>query len=422
MIRDTSAQDRMVEVKPARRRLIWIGAAVVVVILIALVVPWASRLLSAGSSVDASRLAFATVEKGPFTRDIAAEGRVVAAVRPTMYARSPGVVTLKVHAGDTVKKNQVLAVIDSPELTNQLAQEQSALDGMQVDWKLAKVEARTQRAELEKVYENAKIDELSAARDLHRYKIAYQKGAYSKAQVDHAEDRLHKAKIGLKQAKKDVALKHDSLDFGIKAKKLAADRQALLVKNLERKVEDLKVRSPVDGQVGQLFVAPKASVAQDAKLMSVIDLSALEVEVQVPESFARDLGVGMNAEISGNGNTWQGAVSAISPEVVNGQVATRVRFVENKPKHLRQNQRLSVRILLDHRKNALTVARGSFVDESGGHYAYVMHDGVAVKTPIQVGATSIDKVEIIKGLKPGDKVVISGTDNFNGAQRVVVSH
>src|SRR5699024_10067669 len=140
--------------------------------------------------------------------------------------------------------------------------------------------------------------------------------------------------------------------------------------------------------------------------MSVIDLSALEVEVQVPESFARDLGVGMNARISGNGNTWKGAVSAISPEVVNGQVATRVRFVENKPRHLRQNQRLSVRILLDHRKNALTVARGSFVDESGGHYAYVMHDGVAVKTPIQVGATSIDKVEIIKGLKPGDKVVI----------------
>src|SRR5699024_3623750 len=119
MIRDTSAQDRMVEAKPARRRLIWIGAAVVVVILIALVVPWASRLLSAGSSVDASRLAFATVEKGPFTRDIAAEGRVVAAVRPTMYARSPGVVTLKVHAGDTVKKNQVLAVIDSPEVNNQ---------------------------------------------------------------------------------------------------------------------------------------------------------------------------------------------------------------------------------------------------------------------------------------------------------------
>ncbi|HET6586709.1 MAG TPA: efflux RND transporter periplasmic adaptor subunit [Oleiagrimonas sp.] len=421
MIRDTSAQDRMVEVKPTRRRLIWIGAAVALIVLIVLVVPWASRMLSAGASVDASRLAFATVERGPFTRDIAAEGRVVAAVRPTLYARSPGVVTLKVHAGDTVKKGQVLAIVDSPELTNQLAQQQSALDGMQVDYKLAKVDARTQRAQLQKDYADARIDAVSAKSDLARYEAAFKAGAYSKVQVEHQKDLLAKAELTLKNAKQAIELHGDSLDFGIKAKKLAAERQALLVKNLQRQVDDLNVRSPVDGQVGQVFVAPKATVAKNAQLMSVIDLSALQVEVQVPESFARDLGVGMKAQISGNGQTWEGAVSAISPEVVNGQVATRVRFVKAKPEHLRQNQRLSVRILLDHRNSAVTVARGSFVDESGGRYAYIMHDGIAVKTPIQIGATSIDKVEILKGLKPGDKVVISGTDNFNGAQRVVIS-
>lgn len=421
MIRDTSAQDQMVEVKPHRRWLKWAIIGAVVVVVIALVAPWASRMLSAGGSVSASRLAFATVTQGPFTRDIAAEGRVVAAVRPTLYARSPGVVTLKVHAGDKVDKAQVMAVIDSPELTNQLAQQKSALDGMQVAWKLAKVKARTQRGQLQKAYDNAHIDAISAERDLKRYETAYHKGAYSKAQVDHAKDKLKKAKIALEHAKQDIRLSGNSLDFNIKAKKLAAQRQALLVDNLKRKVDDLKVRSPVEGQVGQVFVAPKASVAKDAKILTVIDLSALEVKVQVPQSFARDLGVGMTAQISGNGKTWKGAVSAISPEVVNGQVATRVRFAKAKPGHLRQNQRLSVRILLNHQDSALTVARGSFVDESGGHYAYVMHEGIAVKTPIQVGATSIDKVQILKGLKPGDKVVISGTDNFKGAQRVVVS-
>lgn len=421
MIRDTSAQDRLVEVKPMRRRLVWIGGIVAVIALIALLAPWASRLLSAGASVDASRLAFATVQSGPFVRDLAAEGRVVAAVRPTMYARSPGVVSLEVHAGDRVEKDQALAVIDSPELNNQLAQQQSALDGMQVDYQLAKVDARTKRADLDKAYESAKIDAESAERDLERYRMAFKRGAFSKSQVEHARDTWKKSEIALKQAKQNLSLSTDSLDFGVKAKKLAAQRQALLVKNIERQVDDLKVRSPVNGQVGQVFVAPKATVAKDAKLMTVIDLSALEVQVQVPESFARDLGVGMNAEISGNGNTWKGAVSAISPEVVNGQVSTRVRFGDDKPEHLRQNQRLSVRILIDHRDKALTVSRGSFVDESGGRYAYVVHDGVAVKTPIQIGATSIDKVEIVKGLKPGDKIVISGTDNFNGAQRVVIS-
>src|SRR5690625_609779 len=158
MIRDTSAQDKMVEVKPHRRWLKWAIIGAVVVVVIVLTAPWASRMLSAGGSVSVSRLAFATVTKGPFTRDIAAEGRVVAAVRPTLHARSPGVVTLKVHAGDTVRKGQVLAVIESPELVNQLAQEQSALDGMQVAWKLAKVKARTQKQKLHAAYESASVD------------------------------------------------------------------------------------------------------------------------------------------------------------------------------------------------------------------------------------------------------------------------
>ncbi|MEO5831141.1 MAG: efflux transporter periplasmic adaptor subunit, partial [Rhodanobacter sp.] len=84
--------------------------------------------------------------------------------------------------------------------------------------------------------------------------------------------------------------------------------------------------------------------------------------------------------------------------------------------------RLSVRVLLDQRANVLTVQRGSFVDESGGSYAYLVRDGIAKKTPIRVGASSIDKVEILEGLKEGDKIVISGTDSFKGAATVAISN
>lgn len=421
MIRDTSAQDQLIEVNTRRRRLIWIGAAVAAVVLIALAVPGLRHVMSASSSVSASRLSFATVKRGSFVNDIAADGRVVAAVRPTLYANSPGMVTLKVHAGDTVKKGQVLAVIDSPELRNKLAQEQSQMDALEVDYQRAKIDARKQRGELEQAYENAKIDAQSATRDYHRYLQAFHNGAFAQSDVDRAQDTMEKADLKLKNARENLGLDNNSLDFNIKAKKLAHERQKLLVADIKRQVDDLNVRSPVNGQVGQLFVAPRATVAKDAKLVSVIDLSALEVQVQVPESFARDLGVGMPAVITGNGNTWNGKVSAISPEVVNGEVAARVRFEGAKPDNLRQNQRLSVRIVLDKRNNVLTVARGSFVDESGGRYAYVVRDGIAVKTPIRIGATSIDKVEILQGLKVGDKVVISGTDNFNGAARVAIS-
>ncbi|MBS0571178.1 MAG: efflux RND transporter periplasmic adaptor subunit [Proteobacteria bacterium] len=422
-IKDTSSQDRVITPRvDGKRRAMKIGAVVGAVALIAWIAPSAWRLFTAGRSVSAARLQVATVERGAFVRDIAAEGSVVAAVSPTLYAAAPGAVVLKVHAGDAVTKGEVIAVIDSPELTNKLAQEQSNADALNVDYKRAQIDSRKQRLELQKTLDNAAIDAQSAQTDLERNQKAFAQGAVAQMQVAHAQDSLDKAHIALKHAQEDIGLDNDSLRFNVESKKLAYQRQALYVKDLKRQVDELNVRSPVNGQVGQLFIAPSATVAKDAKLLSVVDLSALEVEVKVPESFARDLAIGMSAQISGNGKQWQGTVGAISPEVVNGEVAARVRFADAQPEHLRQNQRLSVRIVLDQRNDALTVTRGSFVDEAGGRYAYVVRDSIAVKTPVRMGASSIDKVEILEGLKVGDKVVISGTDNFNGADRVAISN
>ena len=421
-IRPASAQDRIIEKRVSKKKLgIYAGVGVAVLLLLVWLVPGAIRLMGAGSSVSASRLQFATVERGTFKRDIAADGRVVAAVSPTLYARAGGAVELQVHAGDKVKKGQVLAVIASPELTNKLAQEESNADAMQVAYQQSRIDANKQRSTLQEAYENAKIDEQSAKRDLARYQKAYEKGAVSKLQVDRYSDALEKAQIQLRHAKENLGMDDSSLNLAIRAKKLAWDRQKLLVTDLQRQVDELNVRSPVNGQVGQLFIAQTATVPKDAQLLTVVDLSALEVQVNVPESFARDLAAGMPAMISGNGRDWKGAVSAISPEVVNGEVVARVRFEGDKPKQLRQNQRLSVRIMLDKRDNVLTVARGSFVDESGGRYAYVVRDGIAYKTPVTLGPSSIDKVEVLQGLKAGDKIVISGTDSFNGAAKVAIS-
>jgi HlyD family secretion protein len=422
-IRDTSATDRIIEKRLSKKKLgIFAVIGVLVLALLVWLVPGALRLFSAGSSVSASRLQIASVERGSFVRDIAADGRVVAAVSPTLYANAAGAVVLQAHAGDKVTKGQVLAVIASPELTNKLAQEQNNEDAMQVAYQQAKVDANQQRSKLQGAYDNANIDQQSAARDLKRYQEAYKKGAVSQLDVDRHNDALEKAQIQLSHAKANLGMDDSSLTLEIKAKKLAYDRQKLLVADLKRQVDDLNVRSPVNGQIGQLFIAQTATVPKDAKLLTVVDLSALEVQVNVPESFARDLASGMPAVISGNGKDWKGAVSAISPEVVNGEVVARVRFEGNKPEQLRQNQRLSVRIVLDKRDNVLTVARGSFVDESGGRYAYVVRDDIAYKTPVTLGPSSIDKVEILQGLKEGDKIVISGTSNFNGAAKVAISN
>ena len=421
MIRDTSGQDVPLA-RPQGRRRLWLALAGAGLLIAAFAAaPAVKRAMGSASSVSLQRLSVATVEIGPLVRDVAGEGKVVAAMSPTVYALHGGNLVLKVKAGDKVVKDQLLGVIDSPDLRAKLAQEQSNADALRTEALRAEVDGREQRAALRSTYENAAIDLQTARNDLDRQTKAYEAGAVAGMQVEKARDAMEKARITAAHAQSGLGLKDDSLKFELQSKQQALQRQQLLVKDLERQVAELELRSPVDGQVGQLLVAERANVGAGTGLLTVVDLSALEVQMQVPESFARDLAIGMPGEIAGNGRQWKGLVSAVSPEVVNNEVAARLRFSGETPDQLRQNQRLSVRVLLDRRDNVLAVQRGSFVDESGGAQAYVLRDGIAWKTPIRTGARSLDKVEILSGLQPGDRVVISGAEAFQGAAQVTVS-
>jgi len=423
MLRDTSAQDRVIEPKNPfkRHRKLVVFALAGIAALVALIL-FLARYSGAGVSVDRARVSIATVERGNFVRDIAADGQVVAAVSPTLYANALGTVTLKVHAGDAVAKGQVLAVVDSPDLTAKMSQEEATLVGLRLDWQRATLEADHKLSQLRDAYDQAEVDQKTAQRERDRSRKAYELGSYSELQALRAEDALEKAQFAYQQAKSTYDSQPKQNHFDIDSKKALLDRQQYLVDDLKRQVDGLNVKSPVDGQVGQVQVADRASVAKDAPLLTVVDLSALEVEIKVTESLARDLRSGMTADLEGGGHHWQGVVSGVSPEVVAGQVTARLRFGTEKPAGLRQSQRLSVRIFIDRRDNVLMVDRGSFVDQEGGGFAYIVHGNIAERHPVQLGAASIAKVEILEGVSAGDQIVISGTDAFNGAQRVILSH
>lgn len=422
MIRDTSAQDRQLAPQRNRRKqFIWLGVGAAVLVAVLACVPTIARLLSADSSASAARLRIAEVKRGTLTRDVSVQGKVIAAVSPTVYTRSAGTVTLDVNAGDKVAKGAVLAEVDSPELTNKLKQEQATLDSLGLDVERATIDNRKAQAASQMAYEQAKIDRQTAEREVERNQKAFTMGAQAEMTVLRAKDAVAKAKLSETNAQHNVQLDRESLAFELKTKRFALDRQKLLVEDLARQVDELKLRSPVDGQVGQLIVQQRANVAPNAPILTVVDLSALEIEVQVPEVFAHDLGVGMAAEILDGSEKYAGEVSAISPEVINGQVTGRVRFGAKKPAGLRQNQQLTTRILMDEHPNVLIVERGPFVDTGAGRVAYVVRNGTAERTPIQIGATSLNAVEIVSGVKEGDRIVISGTDQFNGAQRVAIN-
>jgi HlyD family secretion protein len=431
-IRDTSGQDRPLSSSgpshagasrfPMRIKRSWLiaGGAGVGLLLLA---GWVASGWSAGNrSVDASRVRIAEVTRGDLVRDISADGRVIAANSPTLYAIAGGMVTLKVVAGDAVKKGQALAEIDSPELRSRLAQEEATLAGLEAEAARAALDAQLARATARKALDQAEIDRQAALRDLERYQRAFEGGAVAQVDVARAQDTLKNADIGLAHAKSDLTLQGQGAGLDTRNKGLLADRQRAIVVELKRQVEALTLRAPFDGQVGQVQVAQRSNVAQNAPVLGVVDLSEFEVEIRIPESFARDLAIGMPAQIrSAGGEPFAAQVAAVSPEVVNGEVTSRLRFSGKQPPGLRQNQRLSARIVMDTRKNVLQVERGPFVDEGGGRSAWVMDGDTAIKRPVRVGTSSINAVEMIDGVKEGDRIVVSGSDQFGDAEAISIN-
>jgi HlyD family secretion protein len=219
-------------------------------------------------------------------RSIPAKCKVVVAVSPTPYATYDGAAVLQVHAGDTVTKGQVLVVIDNPELRNKLAQAQA-----QSNAEAMQVAAQTTHSSLQKADADAGIDDKGVVM-LDRTQKAFAASAANSVDVDQGKDALEKARAVLSHAKRDMSLSDESLRLHFQAKKLAHENQPLVVQDPQRPVVDLNGHSPASGQVSQLFVAPCPTVAEDTKLLSVIDLSALQMQLEVPESFARDLGSG----------------------------------------------------------------------------------------------------------------------------------
>ena len=155
--------------------------------------------------------------------------------------------------------------------------------------------------------------------------------------------------------------------------------------------------------------------------MTIVDLSQYEAELNVPEFYADDLGLGLDVQITISGKSLLGKVISISPEVKNSQVAVRVSIADISDIQLRQNQRLNARIEFEKKDNVLMVKRGGFLASNAGKAAYVINDNNAQKQPISTGSQSVEFIEIISGLNAGDEIIISSTEEFDAHPAVLLN-
>ena len=420
-IRDTASQDVARDPAPRsaarRRRLLWMGAGAAIALL---AFAWLIRgWLASNHTVPLERLRIATVTRGHFVRDVAAQGTVIAAVSPTLFASAPGTIAYQVRAGDTVRRGDTLATLDSPALRNEYERERATLAGLDAALARQAIEIRRQNLLNQQQADLADVQIRAAERELARAQSAWESRVIPERDLRKAQDDVSTARLNFDHASATTGLERESLQLDLRTRRLERDRQALVVANLGRRVAELAVKSPVDGVVANLAQVERANVAENAPLVTVVDLGVFEVEFQVAESYATEIRPGMAAEITLDGRTYPGTVASISPEVRQSQVTGRLKFAAGPPKSLRQNQRASVRIVLDERDGVLAFDRGSTPDDLT-RAVYVVRGDRAIRTPVQLGAASITKIEVLSGLAAQDRVIISDTGDFQAAPEITI--
>jgi HlyD family secretion protein len=419
-IRDTSHMDTPIE---RRRRPIalWLIAGGIGALALFLALrPLARRWAAADQSVELDRLRLARVTRGELIHDVAAQGRVVAASRPTLFSPAPGIVTLRVREGMQVHAGGILAVVASPELASRLQQERASLDGLVSD--IGRLELSSRQANLanEQRVALGEVELGSAEREVARMERLTAEGLIHRIELEKAHDLRAVRRLELEQARQRVEIEREMFEFQVRDARSRAARQRLVVSDVERQIAELEIRAPFDGMVATVSIEDADAVVRGQPLVGVVDLADLEVEVAIPESYADDVAPGLPALVRVDAADVPGRLTSVAPEVRNSQVAGRIAFDGGPPPGLRQNQRVSARLLLDEKRDVLKVPRGPFLEAGGGRAVYVVSDGLARRRTIVVGTVSVTEVEILEGLSEGEEIVLSDLGVAEGAETVLL--
>jgi HlyD family secretion protein len=421
MIRDTSGQDTLITPRSVYASRAKKGGAAMLAIAFMGYMLWQHLVIaSADRVISGDVLRFANVERGDLVRELVAQGYVIAASSPTLFAQESGIVQLQVKAGDVVKRGEVIARIISPALHENLARQQAALKRLHMQHRGVQIDNKRRKLELQHNQDLARVNLKAMRREKRRADEAVALALISNLDHEEAGDNLARAALVYQQARQDNDLEQESLDFQDASLALEIESQQLAVDALQRRVKELSIRSPVNGLIGRVAVEQRQAVTVNQALMTVVDQNAFEIEARVSENYAHDLAAGMQARVSVGAAQYAARLTAISPQVTNSEVVTRIQFLQPPPEPLRQNQRLSVSIYLQKIENTLKVSRGSFFDNFRGE-VFRVRGATAERVNIQTGSRNLRELEIVDGLEEGDTIIISALDYVNDDQQLIIS-
>jgi HlyD family secretion protein len=407
-----------VAAKKRKRRIMIIAGTAVGLIVATLAL---SRLKPAVPSVDRSTVWIDTVKRGPMVRQVRGLGTLVPQEIRWIAANTEGrVENIIVRPGAQVQPDTLILELTSPDF------EQSAHDA-ESKAKAAESELTSLRATLQREL----LDQEATTARVH--------SEYEQAKMERqTDDQLAKngliAELSYKTAKvkeaelanrdlieqKRLAFAHDSIEPQLASKQAAVDQANQLAKLKLDQVEALHVRAGMSGVLQQLPLEIGQRVKVGDNLARVADPTKLKAEVKIAETQAKDIQLNQAAVIDTRNGTVKGHVIRVNPAVEQGTVTVDVAFDEALPKGARPDLSVDGTVELERLDNVVFVGRPAFGQENNtvGIFKLVSGGSEAVRTPVKLGKSSVNTIEIQNGLQPGDQVILSDTSAWDAHERI----
>ena len=373
--------------------------------------------------VDGSTILTGTARQGEFNDYIRVSGQVQPMTTVQLSPTEGGnVKRIVVEEGSHVNEGDVIVVLGNENLDMQilnseaeLAEKENILRNTMISMEQQKLSVRQEKLSLQ-------IEVRRARRAYEQNKALYEekliaKEEYLKASEDYelAKDKLELVTDRERQdslyRSVQIAQMHESLE-----------NMRLNMNMIRRRKENLSVKAPISGELGLLDVELGQSVAAGAKIGQINNLDSYKIEAQIDEHYIDRVAPGLEATFERQSEKYSSVIRKVYPEVRDGKFKADFRFEGQQPENIRTGQTYYLNLQLGQSAEAILIPRGSFYQNTGGKWVYVLNaDGTkATKRSVRIGRQNPQYYEVIEGLAPGDKVIISAYDAFGDKDELLI--
>jgi HlyD family secretion protein len=414
--------DRVIEKKVwGRKRILTIIGIVAVISLI-----YASWHFTSGKSrlnVNTDRITISEVKQGAFQEFISVNGVVLPITTIYLDALEGGRVEEKfVEDGAIMKKDQPILRLSNTDLELSLVNQETAVFNLLTQMQISRNAAQqntigklNQLTDVENAYQEAK-------RIYNLNKTLYEQKVIGSQEFKQSENnynyQLEKRKLAERILKEDTIFTNQEQDQARQS--FARTQNALKV--MRKKVDDLIVRSPIDGQLTSLDAEIGQSKNKGDRLGQIDVLSGYKVRVDIDEHYISRIFNGLIGQSTIAGKNYNLVIKKVFTQVTNGRFQVDMEFSDTIPQGIRRGQTLQIRLALSDETTALLVPKGGFYQQTGGNWIFKISDNgdIAYKIDIRLGRQNPEFYEVVEGLHPGDKVITSGYDNYGNIEELVL--